>query len=284
VIAAKDTKTQLIVSVHGADIDRFKEKKLLERFVLTAILRFSDQIVACSSSMAEDTIRAFPKVKEKVTFVHNGFSLSEFETAPKPCRIDAPFILAICHQVEKKGVDVLLKSFEIVQRKFPKLLLIIIGDGPLLGENNSLSRNMGLEKKVKFLGKTSRDEIKSLISACTLFVLPSREEPFGIVLLEASFYKKGIVSTKVGGIPEIIHDGTSGLLVEPDDYTDMANGITYLLENPWISHTLGRNAYLNLVENFLWKDKAEDYMRLFEGQNHAQSKYWTASVQRGKLS
>jgi glycosyltransferase involved in cell wall biosynthesis len=219
--------------------------------------------------MARETIRAFPKVKEKVTFVHNGFSLSEFQTAPKPCHIDEPFILAICHQVEKKGVDVLLKSFEIVQKKFPNLLLMIVGDGPLLYENNTLSIKMGLEKKVKFLGKVSREEVKSLISACTLFVLPSREEPFGIVLLESSFYKKGIISTKVGGIPEIIRDGTSGILVEPNDHIDMANRIIYLLENPGISHTLGRNAYLNLVENFLWKDKAEDYMRLFEGKNHA---------------
>jgi glycosyltransferase involved in cell wall biosynthesis len=255
--------------VHGADIDRFKEKSLLEKFVLTTILRCADKIVACSKYMAEDTIRVFPEVREKVTFVHNGFSTLEFKTATKTCSVDAPFILAICHQVEKKGVDVLLKSFEIVQRKFPKILLVIIGDGPLLYENNTNSINMGLENKVNFLGKVSREEVKSFIYSCKIFVLPSREEPFGIVLLEASFYKKGIISTNVGGIPEIIHDSVSGILVEPNDYIDMAHRIIYLLENPCISDTLGRNAYLNLVENFLWQDKAEDYVRLFEGKNHA---------------
>ena len=97
-------------------------------------------------------------------------------------------------------------------------------------------------------------------------MLPSRAEPFGLVLLEAAYHKKGIVCTRVGGVPEIITDGVNGVLVEPDDPAGMAAQIVALLRNPELAERLGDQAYATLMTRFLWKDRIHDYIEIYEGR------------------
>jgi glycosyltransferase involved in cell wall biosynthesis len=79
---------------------------------------------------------------------------------------------------------------------------------------------------------------------------PSRAEPFGLVLLEAAYHKKGIVGTSVGGVPEIIANGVNGLLVEPDDPAGMAAQVESLLRNPEFAERLGNQVYATLIAGF----------------------------------
>ncbi len=114
------------------------------------------------------------------------------------------------------------------------------------------------------MGKWVHGEVSALFSACTLFVLPSRDEPFGLVILEAAYYKKGIVCTRVGGVPEIIADGVNGLLVAPDNPEEMAAAILRLHHDHELAARLGACAHETLMRRFLWKDRVGDYLALFD--------------------
>ena len=121
-----------------------------------------------------------------------------------------------------------------------------------------------MNDRVQFLGSRNLEEIADLMRRSRLFVLPSRAEPFGIVLLEALASKKPIVATKVGGIPEFIEHGVNGLLVEPDDPGVLSEAMATVLQNPTLADTLATNGYKLVHERFDWKVAAEKYERAFQ--------------------
>jgi glycosyltransferase involved in cell wall biosynthesis len=168
--------------------------------------------------------------------------------------------------VRKKGVDTLLHAFARVLRDCPQLTLATVGDGPLLDEHRRLASSLGIENHVTFVGPVSHGNIAPFYSGCELFVLPSRDEPFGLVLLEAAQQKKAIVCTRVGGVPEIVSNGVDGVIVEADDPAAMALEIVGLIRDPARREILGRQAQQTLLTRFLWADRIHDYLAVYEGR------------------
>jgi glycosyltransferase involved in cell wall biosynthesis len=269
IIAGRLLGVPVVVSVHGADVDSYASSTLLERLLYRLIMRGANRIVACSKALAEQTIEAFPSVKLKVTYVHNGVDLSRYARIPPPCPAAAsqPFILCVSRHVRKKGIDTLLAAFAQISSDARDLSLVLVGSGPLLGEHKALARRLMIDDRVAFMGELPHTEVAAFFAACALVVLPSRAEPFGIVLLEAAYYGKPIVATAVGGIPEIIANGTNGVLVEADDRAGMAAQILTLLNNPERADQLGLRARETLMSRFQWKERILDYIAVYEGHS-----------------
>jgi glycosyltransferase involved in cell wall biosynthesis len=266
IIAARLVRVPVVVSVHGADIDSYAQLGLVERWLFRRIMRGADRIVACSGALARQTIEAFPDTRGKVSYVYNGVNLAHYVPVPHTRALPRPFLLGVCRHVRKKGVDTLLRAFAVVARDVPELSLVLVGAGPLLDEHKALARSLRLEDRVAFMGEVAHDEVSSFFAACTLFVLPSRAEPFGLVLLEAAYHGKAIVATRVGGVPEIIASGVNGVLVEPDDPGGMAAQILTLLNQPELARQLGGRARQTLATRFLWEERILDYIAIFEGR------------------
>jgi len=264
-IAARLLRIPFIVSVHGAEVDGYAVSSTASRFVYRLIMRGADRIVACSEALARQTADVFPDVRLKITCVHNGLNPSNYSESPQTPVLPRPFLLCACRHVHKKGVDTLLRAFALIQRKCATLTLVLLGDGPLFEEHKALARTLGIESRVVFVGSVTHAEVWSFFAACSLFVLPSRAEPFGLVVLEAAYHKKGIICTRVGGVPEIIENGVNGVLVEPDDPAGMAAQILALSLNPELAERLGVQAYATLMTRFLWKDRIHDYIEIYEG-------------------
>jgi len=264
VIAGRLLRVPVVVSVHGADIDTCPNAGKAYRLLCRLVMRGATQIVACSQALAKRTSEVFPDARRKVTYVHNGLDLSHYGEQSGAHPLPEPFLLCVCRHVEKKGIDTLLHCFALVRRSTPELSLVLVGDGPLLDTHKALARTLGIEDRVMFMGKLVHGEVSAVFSACTLFVLPSRDEPFGLVILEAAYYKKGIVCTRVGGVPEIITDGVNGLLVAADNPAEMAAAILRLHHDHGLAARLGACAYDTLMRRFLWKDRVGDYLALFD--------------------
>jgi len=266
VMAARLTGTPVVVSVHGADVDSYEQADWLTRWLLRSIVSGADRLVACSAALARQTAALFPKQAHKVSWVHNGLDVQRFlGPAGVSQPLQRPFILCVCRHVQKKGVDTLLQAFAQVQRDVPEASLVLVGDGPLLPEHRALARTLQIDQRVIFMGEVAHERVSSIFERCELFVLPSRSEPFGVVLLEAAWHNKPIVCTRVGGVPEIITDGIDGVLIEADDPRDMAGRIVALLRDPDRAARLGRAAHRTLQERFQWKDRILDYINIFEG-------------------
>lgn len=266
VIAARLLRVPVVVSVHGADIDGYAESAWAHRLVYRLIMRGADRIVACSDALARRTMEVFPDVRRKVTYVHNGLDLSCYAVAPEPRPLPRPFLLCVCRHVHKKGVDTLLRAFALISPDVPDVSLVLVGDGPLLEEHKLMARTLQIEHQVVFIGNVAHEDVSTFLAACALFVLPSRLEPFGLVLLEAAHYGKGMIATRVGGVPEIITDGVDGVLVEPDEPAGMAAQILALVRQPDDAARLGVRAREMLMTRFLWKDRILDYIAIYEGR------------------
>lgn len=268
-LVARLLRVPLIISVHGADVDQYAPARPVRRLLLRLAMRGAQRIVACSSAMADETARVFPSARAKITHVHNGLVLDDVPAPRTAGGVSGPFVLSVARQVTKKGTDTLLCAFALVHHDVPDVMLVVIGDGPELGKNRALAETLGIAHRVQFLGDRTRDETLVFFSACSLFVLPSRVEPFGLVLLEAACYKRPIVATAVGGIPEILTDGVNAFLVPPDDPAAMADKMKTLLANPRLGDRFGTSAHASVLARFRWDDRVRDYVAVYEDAERA---------------
>src|SRR5262249_13995196 len=143
---------------------------------------------------------------EKTIFIHNGVNPRQFRPAEEGQNRNGRerYLLCVAHLRDYKGIDILLRAAKPLLRADRSLRLQLAGDGPLREELEDLALSLGIHNQTLFLGTKETTEVVSLLHDCEILVLPSREESFGIVLIEAMACKKPVVATAVGGIPEII--------------------------------------------------------------------------------
>ena len=156
-------------------------------------------------------------------------------------------MLTVAKLFGRKGLDVLLMAVETLASESHGYKFVIVGDGPEERGLRELTAHLKIEKHVNFYGEALVEDIPVLIQNCAFVVLPSRSEPFGIVLLEAMTFGKAIVATSVGGIPEIVTDGYNGLLVPSENVQLLAEKIRLLLRDLDLRARIGKNG-LSYVE------------------------------------
>jgi glycosyltransferase involved in cell wall biosynthesis len=150
-----------------------------------------------------------------------------------------------------KNIRSVIESMPEVLARVPDAFYVIVGDGGERKTFQDLARDMGLTEKVSLLGAVSDELLPSYYENCDLFVLPSTEEGFGIVFLEAMHHGKACIGARAGGVPEVIHDGVTGVLVNPSKLaTQVPESILRLLEDPALRRTMGINGKAHLDEHF----------------------------------
>ncbi|MBX3301840.1 MAG: glycosyltransferase family 4 protein [Nitrospira sp.] len=255
----------LVTSIHGADVfPRGKPKReytLPFRFLLDS----SDVLVAPSRGFQSEFLQIFPELRSKGKVIYNGINIGELaaESNHGGRILEDPYILCIAMHNEKKGLDVLLRAFKQVRNSFPTFKLVLVGDGPLRNSLEELADSLGLQEQVVFCGKQGRPEVTNILIGCEVFVLPSRSEPFGIVILEAMACKKPVIATKVAGPMEIIEDGITGILVEADNPDMLAKAMINILNRRDLQLFLGENGHLMVQEKFLSTHLGLAYEELF---------------------
>ncbi len=152
----------------------------------------------------------------------------------------------------QKGVDVLLRAMASFNVAWP---LNLIGDGWQRQEYEDLSRKLGLGARVNFIGHGSREFIRNHMRAAGALIVPSRAENYPLVLLEAMATETPVLSTTVGGIPEMIHHNLNGILVAPDDATALGEGLTTIAGDPDLRRALSREGLI-VAQRHRWSEVA----------------------------
>ncbi len=240
VFGGADLKTTKIVSTEH---DPYKLSRLSSSFK-NKLLAKTDFTLTVSDAAGDLMIKLYPQIKNKIVTVHNGIDLEEFR---KPLihfvnqqknhirnRIfnadaDDFVIISVAALHERKGLNYLIEAFAKVAEKKDKVKLAIVGEGPERKKLEKLIKNLKLDDKVTLAG--SQKEIALLLGASDLFVLASIKEAFGLAILEAMDAGIPVIGANVGGIPEIIEDNKTGLLVEPKDVESLKEKILQLMEN-----------------------------------------------------
>ncbi|TLY36745.1 MAG: glycosyltransferase family 4 protein [Nitrospirae bacterium] len=210
----------------------------LIRLVERLLAKITDRIVTLTDRGAEEHVRLHIAGMEKFVTIHSGIDLAHFRSVQVDPAVkrkelglppDGAIVGTVGRLVPIKGLEWLLKAAPQVLAQFPQACFVIIGDGPLLGELRQLTSKLGIGLRVVFLG--AREDVPECLAALDLFVLPSLNEGMGRVLLEAMAVGCPVVATRVGGIPDIVADGTTGLLVPPRDERALAEAILTLLRD-----------------------------------------------------
>jgi glycosyltransferase involved in cell wall biosynthesis len=153
---------------------------------------------------------------------------------------DAPLVGTVGNLTPKKAHGDLIEAVSIVRRRLPDVRLVLVGQGPLERDLRERVRGLGLNEAVVFAGY--RTDATRLMAAFDVFVLPSRFEGLSIALLEAMALGRAVVATRVGGSPEVIEDGDSGILAEAGDPGALAEAIRSLLDDPSRRARMGQAA------------------------------------------
>jgi glycosyltransferase involved in cell wall biosynthesis len=244
----------LVLTLHGSDILVLGRKRAL-RPLLGWLLRRCDRIIAVSAYLKQEAM-GLGAEEARVRVVHGGVDLPDkIPAGPAGCKT-VTFIGAL---VPQKGVDVLLDAFKEVRARLPEVSLVIVGDGPERNRLEQMVEDLGLSE-VAFLGFV--DDLERVYEKTCLLVLPSREEGFGLVLLEAMARGVPVVATEAGGIPEVLGPEYAAL-VRPGDRQGLAEVIIRVLEDKGLREELSRLA-MERVREFSWEKMGKEVDALYE--------------------
>lgn len=229
--------------------------------LLRKSLAAADHVTACSTATLEDIERFAGHAlgPRRAEVIYNGIASGDFANVPGAIR-PKPYLLAIGRLVLQKGFDVLLHAY--AQAGLTDHELVLAGEGPEREKLQAFAERLGIEERVHFMGRVDRPQAAALFKGCAFFVLPSRQEPLGIVNLEAMAAGKAVVATRVGGVPEIVLDGETGLLVPGDDMPALAAALSRLAARPDLRAALGA-AGKRRAELFAWSSIADQYIRIY---------------------
>ncbi|MEE8409386.1 MAG: glycosyltransferase [Myxococcota bacterium] len=166
--------------------------------------------------------------------------------------IDPPYIIGLGRLEPVKGTDLLVDAFARLAKDtaLDATRLVIVGDGSQRAALERQARRLGVAERVSFLGEVERESTARLLRGAALFVLPSRSEAFGLSLLEAMQLGRPCVAARIGGVPEIVDDGATGLLFEAGDVSQLATAMRALLVDSDRAARLGEAARHHVDENF----------------------------------
>lgn len=271
-VLSRQTGIPLVVSLQGEtvmdDHDIYDHSVVL-RICLRAGLRQAEAVTGCSAFTLKDAQNRFRLNMRKAQVVFNGVDLAGSQPVPVALPFDR-YVLGLGRLVRKKGFDLLLDGFAHVADTHPDVGLVIAGEG---AEHERLRRhaaNLGLSERVHMSGRMSRNDVAAVMQGATVFVMPSRVEPFGMVVLEAWHAGVPVVVTSRGGPPEFVEHGTTGLVVDPFDARALASSLSSLLTSPALRTQLARAASTKLV-GFSWPQLVQSYETIysrFAGTHH----------------
>ncbi len=254
---------RLIVSARGNDIQGIPLRSRGQRWMLARLFARADAILFCSSYVQRD---AAPYLRHAsphafVGVVADGFSAEEFERR-EPYPFSSPYLLGMGRLVHKKGFDLLIRAFAAIACDFPRTHLFIAGDGEERQALERLVDELKMRERVHLFGFADRDTSIALFLGCEFFVLSSRIEPFGIVVLEAMAAHKAVLATKSGGVVDLVQPGVNGTLVEPT-VEALANGMREWLSQPELTRALGDHAAVT-IEQRTWAAVTAQFLQVFE--------------------
>jgi len=217
-------------------------------------------ITAPSAAVLTQATKLVNNVGERSSIIVHGLKPPFLEPSPLP--IDPPRILCVGRLSPEKGFDLAVSAFSNVVNRFPRAQLVIAGDGPERLALEKKIAELDLSGSIKLVGWVAPDNLPSWLNTATLVVIPSRAEGFGLVALQAALMARPVAATRVGGLPEVVVNGETGLLVEPEQQA-LGEAVSFLLAGPQVAAAMGVEARRHAVKNFGFDRHVNAYDSLY---------------------
>lgn len=249
----------LIISVWGSDVFDFPEKSFLHRFLLKKILAKSTLIASTSECMATRVAHLVGN-SMRIAITPFGvdlmrFSPNQMDSVSGNSLITIGTVKTMHHHY---GIDTLIRAFAVCKKKIANLpegqskslRLLIAGDGPDILALRILCQDLGIGEFTDFIGSVPNSEVPAILARIDVFVALSRKESFGVAVVEASAMAIPVVVSDVGGLPEVVLNRKSGIVVPVDNPEAAATAIMELVENPDLRSQYGKAGRIYVSERY----------------------------------
>ncbi|MBI5266114.1 MAG: glycosyltransferase [candidate division Zixibacteria bacterium] len=247
-----------IVSVWGSDVVNISS---VSRFIVRRALSLATAITATGEFLRGAVADLLPTASAKTVVIPFGVTPPE-QIEPLPA---GP--VRLCFLKEHRaiyGPDILIEAFALARRQIQDLRLTLAGSGDMMEQLRRRIDSLGLSDAVEFPGFIERSQLVSFLSSHHILVMPSRMESFGVAALEASVCARPVIATKVGGIPEVVRDGRTGVLVPAGEIEPLAEAIVRLAGDRNEMTRLGLAGYQFVKEKYRWEDNLDQMCDLYD--------------------
>ncbi|MEW6274267.1 MAG: glycosyltransferase family 4 protein [Bacillota bacterium] len=267
----------IFMTVHNSIF--YEDWPYWKKFLLTAaehtLSKTTDLIITVSEALRQELISREGVNPGKIVTIHNGIESVPTRSAREHRHILRQLGLpplgqvvgTVARLVPQKGISCFLKAAAMLVKDY-RVNFLIVGDGPLRRQLEHEAVALGLENRVVFTGE--RDDVPVILSALDIFVLPSLTEGFPLAILEALAAGRPVIATRVGGIPEIIADNHTGLLIKPGDPAELALAVAGLLTDRERTLSLARAGQLYVKEKFsaeqMVRRVEEEYLKILRAK------------------
>lgn len=273
-ILSKLMGKKFICSAHGSDF-LVRTRYSLKTHYLKAI----DKIIVSSNRIKELIIKINHLDEDQLIIIPYGLFVQDHEIKQEVSQIRSELrinpkdfiLISVGRHSPRKNFQLVIQAMKILKKTHPdaNFKYFLIGSGPDTEKLKNLTKNLGLIKEVSFLGSINDIMKNQYLKISDIFIMPSIAtnkaiEGFGIVYLEANFYKLPVIGTISGGIIEAIEDHKSGLLVKPNDLNGLVNAIVYLYENEEERKRMGEYGHNRVINKYNWNLLVNEYIRIFE--------------------
>lgn len=255
----------LVLSVMGSDVyDDINRSWLFKRIIVSNLKKASK---LCSTSyVMKKQIDSLLKGGKDVSVTPFGVNLGLF--SPNRSKSEDFFTIGTVKFLEiKYGVDLLIKSFSRLCKMYPseKFKLIIAGEGSQRKKLEDLAYELGISEDCEFLGYVPNNEIPDLLNSFDIYAALSRfdSESFGVAILEASACGRPVVVTDVGGLPEVVNDGITGLVIAKENVNEAVSAFDKLFSNRKLSEDLGINGEKHVESKYSWSSSVNIMINVY---------------------
>lgn len=249
------------VIAHGTDICSIQAYSYKRK--INSVLQTSRAIFANSRKTSEFVEKA--GVKPELIHIINPMVDTTLQTSSiSPINLRQAYslegkkcLLTVCLLVERKGVDTVIRAMPEIVKKVPDAHYVIVGNGVYDSELKKLTRTLGMQSYITFIGFVAHENMREFYEMCDVFVLTSRDIPgkpqtegFGLVFLEANLFGKPVIASRTGGIADAVLDGQTGLMVEPNNPSETAAAVIRLLTDKPLARQLGAAGHNRVLKDF----------------------------------
>jgi glycosyltransferase involved in cell wall biosynthesis len=253
-----------IVSVWGSDIIDFPSNRL-SRNLIKKVLGRATHITATGELLKRTALRLNPDAAGKITVIPFGVTVPD-DIAPLP---PPPVRLCFIKQHRPKyGPDILLRALAEVKKSVPDITLSMAGDGEMTASLKRLATELQLTQNVSFVGFIPNERMYSFLRRHHIMVMPSLVEGFGVASLEAAACGRPVIASNVGGVPEVVQDGRTGILVPPGDHRRLAEAIVKLSGDAQLCRQMGQAGHRFVKENYSWEKSLDMMCSLYDKLIH----------------
>ena len=265
-LIACEIGVSLVMSIHGQDLQHTVHRSVRCRRALSFALNHASRVIVVSRKLKRLGEEYFGCL-DKQEVIPNGVDPQKVAAGnpqSSPGRTRTPTLLSVSNLVGTKGIDLNLFAMQRLRKRYPRLRYKIIGGGPLEVRLRRMVASLKLDDCVEFLGSQPHPRVMEHMAQCDIFSLPSWQEGFGVVYVEAMANGKPVIGCQGEGVEDVVEHGKTGLLVKPRDVDSLVEALDFLLSHPKEARAMGERARKLVLENYTWEKNAEKIIKIYK--------------------